>query len=153
MKTTTKTHIYYVEHSWTYNNQPFVDDSDNFFGFIYCITNKRNGMWYIGKKLFTMAGYKQIKGKRKKIRKYSGWKDYYGSGPRLQKAIEQDGKENFSREILRLCVSRGECNYWELYEIISRHALRRVDSYNDWVKVTIGRNHLVIGENEYGSKS
>jgi hypothetical protein len=147
MKTTTKTHIYYVD-SWIYNNEPFTDNCHNHFGFIYCITNKLDGKKYIGKRLFSKAAYKNVKGKRKKIRKESDWREYFGSGSRLQAAIEKEGKENFSREILRFCDSRGECNFWELYEIMRRKAIRSPEYYNDWWKGTISRKHLIIGEDE-----
>lgn len=132
--------------TWIYQNEPFVDNNINAFGFIYCIVNNLNKKKYIGKKLFTQAGYKQTKGKRKKIRKESGWESYFGSGPRLQEDIKKYGKENFTREILRLCESRGECNYWELWEIMNRHALRDPEYYNDWVSIKISRKHLKLGE-------
>ena len=138
-----------MEH-WQYNNKPFITNSDNFFGFIYCITNRTNNKKYIGKKLFTKAAYKQVKGKRKKLRADSGWQDYFGSGPRLQIDIEKLGKENFKREILRFCESRGECNFWELWEIMDRKALRSPEYYNDWWKGTVSRRHLIIGDDENG---
>lgn len=129
---------------WTHNGNPFTVAPVDAFGFIYLITNTGTGQKYIGKKLFTKAAYKQVKGKRKKLRADSDWINYWGSGPRLQDDIVKFGKKQFTREILRLCKSRGECNYWESYEIFSRHALRSEEYYNDWISCKISRKHLII---------
>ena len=97
---------------WLFEEKEFVDPED-YYGFIYMITNKITGKRYIGRKYFTKAATRQVKGKKRKTRKESDWLDYYGSSPSLLRDIEQFGKENFHREILRLCKTRGETNYWE----------------------------------------
>jgi hypothetical protein len=39
--------------------------AEDYFGFVYLITNTNTGMKYIGKKFLTKAGYKQVIGKRR----------------------------------------------------------------------------------------
>ena len=51
--------------NWSYNGHEFNEsDIGNSFGFVYCIHNLVDKKRYIGKKFFTKAGYKQVKGKR-----------------------------------------------------------------------------------------
>lgn len=99
---------------WLYQEKDLEHEiSNEYYGFVYLIQNTISGKSYIGRKYFTKASTKQIKGKRKKIRKDSGWQDYWGSSTKLLEEIEKLGKENFKRTIIRLCKTRGECNYWE----------------------------------------
>ena len=53
---------------WLYENNEYIEYDKKYYGFIYEITNKLNGKKYIGRKFFTSAGYKQVKGKRKKVK-------------------------------------------------------------------------------------
>ena len=56
--------------SWTWNGGPLLEEvAEKYYGFVYCIHNLKENKRYIGKKFFTKAGYRQVKGKRKKIRK------------------------------------------------------------------------------------
>ena len=112
------------------------------FGFVYLIECKINGKKYYGKKLLTKAGYKQVKGKRKKIRKESDWKSYFGSSKELLADVEIMGEEQFTRTIVRFCKSRGECNYYESKYILESDAIIRDDFYNDWISVKVSRSHL-----------
>jgi len=99
---------------WLYQEKDLEHEiSNEYYGFVYLIQNTISGKSYIGRKYFTKASTKQVKGKRKKIRKDSGWQDYWGSSTKLLEEIEKLGKENFKRTIIRLCKTRGECNYWE----------------------------------------
>jgi hypothetical protein len=99
---------------WFYEEKEIDHElSNQYYGFIYYIEHMPSGKKYIGRKYFTKAATKQVKGKRKKIRKDSDWKDYWGSSTKLLEEIEKLGKENFKRTIIRLCKTRGECNYWE----------------------------------------
>ena len=60
--------------TWQYNGQEFTEDMiGDSYGYVYIIVNKTNNRKYIGKKFFSKAGYKTVKGKRKKIRKASDW--------------------------------------------------------------------------------
>ena len=99
---------------WLYQEKDLEHEiSNEYYGFVYLIQNTISGKSYIGRKYFSKASTKQVKGKRKKIRKDSGWQDYWGSSTKLLEEIEKLGKENFKRTIIRLCKTRGECNYWE----------------------------------------
>lgn len=98
--------------TWLYEDTEFTDPG-NHYGFVYCITNLVNGRKYVGRKFFTKASTRQKNKKIKKVRVESDWLDYYGSSDELLRDIETYGKENFKREILRLCKTLGETKYWE----------------------------------------
>ena len=68
--------------------------------FLYIITHKESGKWYIGRKNLTKPTYKTVKGKKKKTMVQSDWPTYWSSSPYLQEWVEKDGKEKFKREIL-----------------------------------------------------
>jgi hypothetical protein len=128
---------------WQYSGREFTEeDIGDSFGYVYLITNKTNNRQYVGKKFFTKAGYKTVKGKRKKIRKSSDWLDYWGSSKSLLEDIKNLGVENFNREILHLCKTRSECSYLELREQIDRRVLESVEFYNDWIAVKVRKDHL-----------
>jgi len=127
--------------TWYYNGVPFEDDGTH-LGFVYLIENLITGRKYIGRKYFSKAGYKQVNGKRKKIRKPSDWQTYYGSNDTLKREVTELGVHNYRRTILYLCKSKSECAYWETYEILKRHALLDEAYYNDWVTAKIRKDHL-----------
>lgn len=126
---------------WLYEGKEF-QYTDEYYGFIYLIENKLNGRKYIGRKYLTKAATKTVKGKKKKIRVESDWADYYGSSPALKADVETYGKENFDRTILRLCKSRGECNYWECKYIFDTDAILDGNYYNAWVSVKVQSSHV-----------
>jgi hypothetical protein len=111
-------------------------------GFVYEIVNKTTKKYYIGKKLFTKAGYKQVKGKKKKIRKESTWKEYYGSSAELLEDVKKYGKQNFTRHILKLCKSKGELSYFEAKYQFNNNVLYDKMSYNTWIQCKIHKKHL-----------
>ena len=134
--------------TWYFQNtgEEFTEnDIGDHFGFVYLITHIRTGRKYIGKKFFSKAGYKQVKGKRKKIRKNSDWMDYWGSNKELQEEVKVNGQDQYHREILHLCKTRSECSYWETFEIFVRHALMNHSYYNAWVSCKIRKDHLIKG--------
>jgi hypothetical protein len=129
---------------WLYNNKEFTEeDIGDSFGFVYEITNNTNGRKYVGKKFFTRAGTKQIKGKKKKVRLSSGWLSYWSSSKELQEDVKKIGEENFTRRILYLCKSRSECSYRETKEIFIRDALLSENYYNSWVSCKIHKAHVL----------
>ena len=129
--------------TWKLNNVPVTPEmTEGYYGFVYQITDNVNKKKYIGRKYFTKAGYKTVKGKRKKIRKDSDWMDYYGSNTKLKDQVELHGKEQFDREILRLCKTRSETNYYELHFQIHCQVLLSDEWYNDWITAKISRKHL-----------
>lgn len=128
---------------WIYNGQTFLDESiDDNYGFVYLITNLINNKKYIGKKFFYSSKTKQVKGKKKKFKVSSDWKDYYGSNEELKKDVLLHGKNNFKREILFLCKSKGECAYLEAKEQFINGALEFEDYYNTWIMVRVRKSHI-----------
>lgn len=129
--------------NWLYENKEFTEEliQDN-VGYVYIILNNLTGKRYIGKKLFTAAKTKQVKGKKKKYRVSSDWQNYYGSNKELQDDVLKFGTENFTRKILMLCKTRSIANYMESYYIFSSHALCSDLYYNGWVSARVTRKHL-----------
>lgn len=127
---------------WLYEGAEFDGETEDYYGFIYEIENLINGRKYIGRKFFTKAGYKQVKGKRKKIRKESDWEDYFGSSNILKEDVEQLGAENFKRTILRFCKTRGECNYWEAKIILEKDAILDKNYYNESIQCRVHSSHV-----------
>lgn len=127
--------------TWYYGGVPFEEDGTH-FGFVYLIENLVTGRKYIGRKYFTAAGYRQIKGKRKKIRKESDWKSYFGSNETLKAEVAELGPDNFRRTILHLCKSKSECSYLELREQMDNRVLESDEFYNEWCQAKIRKAHL-----------
>ena len=131
--------------TWYYNDNEFTEDMiGESYGYVYLITNLIDNRKYIGKKFFSKAGYKTVKGKRKKIRKPSDWLEYYGSNKSLLEDVAKHGENNFKREILHLCKTRSDCAYLELKEQIDNRVLESSDWYNDWIMVKVRKNHLKL---------
>lgn len=131
------------DNPWLYNGSP-VDSEllDNYLGFVYNITNLTNNRQYIGKKLLKRTKTKQVKGKKKRTLVESDWKDYYGSNKELQADVETIGSHNFKREILLLCKTKGECNYFEAKYQFGLDVLEKDEYYNTWIMVKVHKKHL-----------
>lgn len=128
---------------WLFENVPYLEASDEFYGFVYKITNLTNNKVYIGKKLFWFKKTKILKGKKKKYLASSDWKEYYGSSKSLLEDVEKFGKENFKREIIRLCKNKSECSYYEAKAQFDLEVLLNPELfYNDWIMCRIHRKHL-----------
>lgn len=129
--------------TWLYNGIEFTDDQiGDAYGFVYCITNLTNQKKYIGKKFFYSIKSKQVKGKRKRFKVPSDWQTYYGSNTELQNDVKLLGEDNFKREILYLCRTKGECSYREAKEQFSRQVLENEDYYNTWIMVRVHKKHM-----------
>lgn len=129
--------------TWIYKEQNFeYNEEDGWYGFVYLIENLTNGKKYVGKKFLHSAATKTIKGKKKKIRKESDWKDYWGSNKELQEDVKSLGEENFKRSILYLFKGRADGSYIETKEILLRDALLDPTYYNNFVGCKIHGNHL-----------
>ena len=110
------------ENPWSYNNKPFSSsDIGEYFGFVYLITNKSNGRRYIGRKYF--FSFRTPKGKKRKVKSESDWKNYYGSCPELKEDIIKFGRENFSRTILSLHKTKGKTNFEETRRLFNHNVL------------------------------
>ena len=128
---------------WIYENKDFIEEQiqDN-YGFVYLITNLTNGRKYIGKKFFYSSKTRQVKGKKKRYKAPSDWQTYYGSSAELAKDVLSLGNENFTREILHLCQSKGECGYLEAKEQFVRGVMESDDYYNSWIMVRVRKSHI-----------
>ena len=130
------------ELNWIYNDKIFTEEQigDN-YGFVYEITDP-NGKKYIGKKFFYSSKTKQVKGKKKKMKVSSDWKTYFGSNEELKGEVSKQGKENFTRTILHLCKSKGECGYLEAKEQFTKGVLESDNYYNTWIMVRVRKSHI-----------
>ena len=132
---------------WTYQDKIVEEISEEYIGFVYLITNLTNGKKYIGKKLAKFKVTKKpLKGKKNKRRstKESDWRTYWGSSDHLNADVEQLGPENFTREILYYCTSRGELSYSEAKEQFDRKVLETEEYYNGIINVRVGSSKALI---------
>lgn len=133
---------------WTYNENLFDGDITNYAGFVYIITNKINGKQYIGKKLFWSSKRKQVNKKRKSYKVESDWKEYWSSSDEVKSDVHTLGPENFKREIIHLCKTKGDLSYLELYEQVTRNVLFNENFYNGIIQCRVHHSH-VKGLKEY----
>lgn len=98
---------------------------EDYYGFIYSITNDETGIKYIGRKYFWSNRKKKVKGKKRKVKvkSESDWKFYKSSSKVVQKAIQVEGEDAFTFEILSLHKTRSEVNYSETKELFTRDVL------------------------------
>lgn len=110
------------ENPWIYNGAPFTSsDIQDYFGFVYLIQNNLNGKKYIGRKYLWQ--FRTPKGKKRKVKSESDWKNYYGSCPELKEDIDKLGRENFSRTILSLHKTKGKTNFGETSQLFKNDVL------------------------------
>lgn len=132
--------------TWLYEGKQIDELPEGCEAFVYLITNKTNNMKYVGKKL---AKFKQtrppLKGKKNKRRttKESDWREYWGSSDRLKEDVERLGPENFVREILHVCPSRGIASYLEAREQFERRVLETDEYYNGIINVRVGGSNIL----------
>src|SRR5258708_7772744 len=130
---------------WYYNGKIATSEIiDDYIGFVYLIVNKTNERRYIGKKLFKRRKTKQIKGKKKRMLVESDWQDYWSSCDELKCDIATLGKQNFERQIIYLCKTKGTCNYLELREQVDRRVLESDLWYNSYIGSKIHRSHVKL---------
>ena len=128
---------------WVYNNKVFTENEvDNNIGFVYIITNTVTNRKYIGKKLFWSSKTKQVNKKKKRFKVPSDWQDYYGSNDALKKDVETLGKDKFTRTILHVCKSKGECSYLEAKEQFVNGVIESDEYYNVWIMVRVRDSHI-----------
>jgi len=134
-------------YDWVYKNGTYSSVEDfptNCFGFIYLITNKKTGTFYIGKKYL----YHNVKRKLSKkdkaliegtgrkptyeiIQKESDWKTYWGSSKQLHEDLQKQGPEDFNRTILDFAFNKKQLTYLEIKHQILNNVLEDPKSLND----------------------
>ena len=135
-----------IHMQWTYNGKKIDDLPEDIEGFVYLITNKTDNRKYIGKKLAKFKKTKPpLKGKKNKRRSKieSDWRDYWGSSDHLIADVQKLGEENFTREILYMCKTRGLMSYLEAKEQFDRRVLETDDYYNGIINVRVGGSKIL----------
>ena len=130
---------------WIYEGKEFNETPEEYQGFVYLLTEASTGKMYIGKKFFWKPKTLPVNKKRKrrvKTRVESDWRKYYGSSKEVQEIVESHGSEAFSREILKLCKSKGECSYYEAKLQFERDVLLSDDYYNAFIGCKIHAKHI-----------
>lgn len=127
---------------WLYQGKEQTEIPAGTIGFVYLITNIKTGKMYVGKKLYHFSKTKQVKGKKKKIKVESDWKEYFGSNEELKAEVETLGPDNYIREILHQCPSLGVLGYLEAREQFERRVLESDAYYNSWIMVRVRKDHL-----------
>ena len=108
------------------------DASEDFYGFLYRITHKETGKWYIGRKSLVSVRRKKVPGqtRRKVEKKESDWRNYRSSSKELQAWIDEEGLDAFEFIILGYCTHRSSLRYAETYLLVTTHALLTDESLN-----------------------
>ena len=117
---------------------------EKYYGFVYKITNKATGKFYIGKKAYwhnkkhklTKKQLAEQTGPGRKptneiIQVESDWGTYWGSSKELLADIKQYGEENFERWIFFQCKTKKQLTYYELHYQCNEGCLTNKNSYND----------------------
>ena len=130
---------------WIFNNKQYDKTPEEYQGFVYIITDLTNGKKYVGKKFFwkpkTLPVTKTRK-RRVKTRVESDWRDYYGSSKEVQQLVESNGKDKYKREILKLCLTKGECSYYEAKYQFDYDVLLSDEFYNELISCKIHSRHV-----------
>lgn len=127
-----------LENCWIYKKKCLEVPPDNYYGFIYCITDDQ-GRFYWGKKAFThrkksALSKKARAGTRKRTQVKqvdSGWLSYWGSCKPLLEYIKTcKDTSKFKREIIYLCPDKATLTYYETKVLIDNEVLFRDDCWN-----------------------
>ena len=128
---------------WLYNGEVVNEIDPKYIAFVYMITNLTDGRKYIGKKLTKFSRTKTVKGKKKKVKIDSDWQTYWSSSEEVKKDVQELGEDNFRREILHFCLSKGTSTYLEAKEQFANEVLENPELwYNGHIQCRVHRNHL-----------
>lgn len=134
---------------WTYKSKPFkIKNLDQFWGFVYKITDSKTGYFYVGSKQLKFTSNKIMSKKKKKAffeesglrRKRikevveSDWKTYKSSSKKV-KAMIIENPENFKYEICELYKDKQTMLLYEAYYIINHFIMKNPLILNDWVSI------------------
>lgn len=142
---------------WNYQLKPFtlvelLSEREKPEGFIYIIRNHTTQKIYIGRKSFSskrkisigkLATAKMIDkrgSKTKTVVKPSNWESYTGSNKLLNEDIGNGSM--ITREILKLCYTKKQMTYWELFYQFDFNVLEK-GSYNDNILGKFFRSDLL----------
>ena len=110
------------ENPWTYQGSTFTTgDINDFFGFVYRITNLQSNKQYIGRKYFWQK--RKPRGGKRRVTSESDWKKYYGSSDELKADRKLLGNAAFKREIISLHTTLGKVNYEETRQLFLNNVL------------------------------
>jgi hypothetical protein len=127
------------ENPWRFNGEVFESsDIEDYFGFVYHIHCDKTGRSYIGRKYFW--SFRTPKGKSRKVKSESDWKNYYGSCPELKADVKLWGKTSCNRTILSLHKTKGKCNYEETRQLFVNNVL--IESLDDGTPAYYNSNVL-----------
>lgn len=119
------------------------DIPEEFYGFVYKITNNITKKSYIGKKqAMTIKKLPPLKGKKNKRKKIveTDWKKYTSSSPELNKDISTLGKDNFTFQIIKFCTCKWELSYYEAELQFKEEVLFKPNEYyNGIINLRINR--------------
>ena len=95
-----------INNHWTCygTEKSFVPNEDK-FGFVYIITNTKNGKAYVGCKQYYIG----------KSKKQSRWQTYTGSSKYLNEDIKKIGKKYFTFEVIAEYKNKRSLRYYEMY--------------------------------------
>lgn len=132
---------------WYYNNEPYDSTPEDFQGFVYVITELDTNKKYIGKKNFwkpKILPVTKTRKRRVRTRVESDWREYFGSSKEVMSLVESKGNNNYKREILRLCKTKGEMSYFEAKLQFENDVLLSDEYYNEFIGCKIHSRHLKI---------
>jgi hypothetical protein len=135
--------------NWVYKNKEFTTLNDGDFGFVYKITHTPSGKIYIGRKNFFTQRNKRLGKKELDILKEerkssktrgraptkklviaeSDWKTYWGSNKILIKFVKEEGKHNFTKEILEFAFNKKHLTYLETKYLFKLEVLEKPNLY------------------------
>ena len=130
---------------WLYENKEYDETPEEYQGFVYEIEELSTGKKYIGKKNFwrpKILPKNSKRTRRVRTRVESDWKKYFGSNKEVQALVESNGIENYKREILRLCKTKGEMSYYEAKLQFENDVLLSDDYYNEFIGCKIHSKHI-----------
>ena len=130
---------------WYYNEEAFDETPEEYQGFVYMITELDTGKKYIGKKFFwkpKILPKTKTRKRRVKTRVESDWCKYYGSSVEVKSLVEEKGVDNYKRDILYLCRTKGECSYYEAKLQFQYDVLLSDDFYNEFIGCKIHSKHI-----------
>lgn len=127
---------------WHFKGQKLTEEDipEGAIGFIYRITRKADGKFYIGKKQLVFTRKKRltkaekllVENKRKTFKRVStssGWENYWSSCKDLVADVKSLGEDAFLREIIEFCEDKKSLTYKEVWYQFHNDVLN-TNSYN-----------------------